>query len=78
MITSAESLFRFWKNKTFSQKWVERGVSVRIMAPITSKNFKAAKQLSQFIEVRHIPPSYLETTIVDRKHLFQFKESLFR
>jgi sugar-specific transcriptional regulator TrmB len=74
IMTSPESLFSLSKNKTYSQKWVERGVSVKIMAPITSKNLKAAKQLSQFIEVKHVPQSYLETTIVDGKHLFQFKQ----
>ena len=73
MITSSESLPAFWKNKTFSQKLLERGVSVRIMVPITIKNYKVAKQLTKFVEIRHIPPSYLETTVVDRKHLFQFK-----
>jgi len=75
MMTSAESLFRFWKNKTFTKKWAERGVSAKIMAPITTENFEAAKQLSQFIEVRHVPQSYLETTIVDGKHLFQFRKT---
>jgi sugar-specific transcriptional regulator TrmB len=75
MMTSPESLFNLWKNKNYSQKWVERGVSLKIMAPLSSKNFKAIRQLSQFIEVRHVPQSYLETTIVDGKHLFQFKES---
>jgi sugar-specific transcriptional regulator TrmB len=73
MITSSESLPAFWKNKTFSQKLLERGVSVRIMVPITIKNFRVAKQLTKFVEVRHIPPSYLETTVVDGEHLFQFK-----
>jgi sugar-specific transcriptional regulator TrmB len=73
MITSQENLVRFWKNKTFNQKWSERGVSVKIMAPITSKNFNIVKQMSKSIEVRHVPPTYLETTIVDGKHLFQFK-----
>jgi sugar-specific transcriptional regulator TrmB len=74
MMTSAENLFRFWKNKTYTKEWMKRDVSVRIMAPITSENFEAAKELSQFIEVRHVPRSYLETTIVDRRHLFYFKE----
>ena len=43
------------------------------MAPIISENFEAAKQLSKICEVRHAPLNYLGTTIVDGKHLFQFK-----
>lgn len=74
MITSPESLFRLWKNKTLSQKWSERVISIKILVPVTSKNFEAVKQLSQFIEIRHVPQSYIETTIVDGKQLFQFKE----
>jgi HTH-type transcriptional regulator, sugar sensing transcriptional regulator len=74
MITSSENLISFWKNKTFSQKWLERSVCVKIMAPITTKNFEYSKQLSQFIKIRHVSPSYIETTIVDGKHLFEFKE----
>jgi hypothetical protein len=34
---------------------------------------EAAQQLSKLCEVRHIPPGHLGTTIVDGKHLFQFK-----
>ena len=35
-----------------------------------------AKQLSKYCEVRHVASTYLGTTIVDCKHLFQLKESL--
>ena len=73
MLTSSENLINLWKNKTLCEKWSKQDISVKIMAPLTSKNKEAAKQLSQFIEVRHYPVSYLETTIIDRKHLFQFK-----
>jgi hypothetical protein len=43
------------------------------MAPIVRENLKAAKQLSKICTVRHAPMNYLGTTIVDGKHLFQFK-----
>jgi sugar-specific transcriptional regulator TrmB len=74
MITAPENLIRFWSDKTFSQKLIERGISIKIMAPLTTMNFESAKQLSQYFKIKHVPPSYLETTIVDEKHLFQFKE----
>jgi len=54
---------------------LERGVKVRMMAPIVNENLKAAIDLSEFLEVRHVPASYLVTTVVDSQHLFQFKNS---
>ena len=42
------------------------------MSPITNQNLKAAEELSKVCEVRHVPLSYLKTTIVDGKYLFQF------
>jgi len=51
---------------------VERRVSVRIMVPITNQNLKAAQQLSECCEVRHVPTGYLGATMIDGKHLFQF------
>ena len=45
------------------------------MAPIISENFDIAKQLSKHFEVRHAPVSYMKTTIVDGKRLFQDKVS---
>jgi sugar-specific transcriptional regulator TrmB len=74
MMTSSEGLIRSWKNMPLLKEWAERGVSTRIMAPITSENLQAAQELSKFCVVRHVPTSYLGTTIVDGKHLFQFKE----
>jgi sugar-specific transcriptional regulator TrmB len=74
MMTSAEGLIKSWKNMPLLKEWAERGVSTRIMAPITSENLQAAQELSKFCVVRHVPTSYLGTTIVDGKHLFQFKE----
>lgn len=45
------------------------------MAPITSENLKAAYTSPKFCEVKHVPPSDLNSTIVDGQHLFQFKIS---
>lgn len=73
MITSARNLISFWKSKPPLKEWANRGVSVRIMAPITKDNFEAAEQLSKFCEVKHIPSNQVATTVVDGKHLFHFK-----
>jgi len=73
MVTSAEGIIAYWKKMAMLKEWAQKGISIRIMAPITSENLKAAKGLSKCGEIRHVSASYLETTIVDGKHLFQFK-----
>jgi sugar-specific transcriptional regulator TrmB len=74
MMTSPEGLLESWKNLGQLKEWAGKGVSVRIMAPVISKNLQAAQALSNYCAVRHVPLGYLETTIVDGKHLFQFEE----
>ena len=73
IMTSWKGLVEFWKNMSQLNEWTEKGVTVKIMAPIVSENVEAAKQLSRLCSVRHVPPNYKQTTIIDGKHLFQFK-----
>jgi sugar-specific transcriptional regulator TrmB len=73
MVTSSNGLLACWKNKGSLRDWIQKGVSVRIMAPITNENLEGAQQLLKICEVKHIPMGYLGTTIVDGQHLFQFK-----
>jgi sugar-specific transcriptional regulator TrmB len=73
MMTSSNGLLACCKNMASLIDWIQKGVSIRIMAPITNENLEAARQLLKICEVKHIPIGYLGTTIVDRKHLFQFK-----
>ena len=75
MMTSTEGLNRFWKNKGLLSECKRRGVSIKIMAPIISKNLKEVQDLSEYCEIRHVASSYLETTLVDEKHLFQFENN---
>jgi hypothetical protein len=75
MITSDLGLFECWKDRNKVVEWVQRGVSVKIMAPVTSENLEIAHQLSKICEVKHVPADYVGTTIVDGQHLFQFKTS---
>jgi len=73
MMTSSKGLIEIWKQMPLVEKWRHNGVSVKIMAPIVHENFEAAEQLLRICEVKHAPVNYLGTTVVDGKHLFQFK-----
>jgi sugar-specific transcriptional regulator TrmB len=73
MMITSENLIDLWKNKTISEKLLEKNLSIKIMAPLTTMNLEVVKQLSKDIEVRHVPESLLETVVIDGKHLFQFK-----
>jgi sugar-specific transcriptional regulator TrmB len=74
LVTSSAALTQLCKAK-FLDDCHEKGVLVRIMAPITSQNLTAAQEISRYYEVRHVPAEYIGTTIVDGEHLFQFKNS---
>ncbi len=73
LLTSSQGLIEFSKSMSQLENWYKRGVSVKIMAPVVKENFDAAERLSKFSAVRHVPIHYWGTTIVDGKHLFQFK-----
>ena len=73
LLTSSRGLIAAWKDPILLRDWAQKGVSVRIMAPITSENLETAQQLLKCCKIRHVPTGYLGTTIVDGEHLFQFK-----
>jgi sugar-specific transcriptional regulator TrmB len=73
ILTSGKSLIASAESVALFKKWVENGVAVKIMTPVTSKNLKTANQLLEICEVRQVPTGYMETMLVDGKHLFQFK-----
>ncbi len=75
-LTSAKGLMEQSEKAALIREWANRGVAVKIMAPITSENLDAALQLSRYCAVRHASASHLGTTIIDGQHLFQFKTSL--
>jgi sugar-specific transcriptional regulator TrmB len=76
VLTSSNGLVSLWENSVLKEVWRKRGISVKIMAPITTVNLKAALQLSEYCPVRHVPSGYIETTVVDKKHVFQFNPTL--
>ena len=73
VMTSSTGLLEFWRNKHLVTDCTNKGVSVRIMAPITGENLGAAQNLRKFCEVKHVALSYLGTAVIDGQHLFQFK-----
>jgi sugar-specific transcriptional regulator TrmB len=73
MVTSSKGLLAYWKQASLLKKLVDRGVSIEIMAPVSKENLKEALQLCEFCKVRHVPRDYMKTTIIDGKHLFQFR-----
>ena len=70
-ITSSKGLVELSKDLLQINDWPEKGVTVKIMAPITDENIEAANNLSSFCLVKHVPPNYIQTIIIDGKHLFQ-------
>lgn len=73
IMTSSTGVINAWRNEKLLEKRREKGVSVKILAPITSENLRAARELSKFSAVKHVPACYSRVTIFDGKHLFQFK-----
>jgi len=76
IVTSSKCLFTYWKSAPLLKALIKNGVHIKIMAPITTENLKTALELSKFCNVRHVPRNYLKTTIIDGKHLFQFRIQL--
>ena len=74
ILTSSEGLIKLSKEIAKFKKYSNRNVVIKIMAPITEKNLEASQKLLKVSTVKHVPISYLETTIIDNKHLFQFKQ----
>jgi len=74
IMTSSKGLIDFWKNVPQPNEFLEREIAIKIMAPIINENMEAAQQLAKFCSVRHVPPNYVPTTIIDEKYLFQFKK----
>ncbi len=73
IMIGSEDLIRSSKSMIFLDGRTKRNASAKIMAPITTKNWAIAQQLSKYCEVKHIPTGYLNTTVVDGKHVFQFR-----
>ncbi len=71
--TSSDGLNDFWENMPSLKELTQKGVSLKIMAPLVSDDWQAAQDLGKYGIIKHVQPGYLETTVIDEKHLFQFK-----
>jgi sugar-specific transcriptional regulator TrmB len=73
IVTSSKGLLTYWNQLSALKELRGKGVLIEIMAPISKGNLKEALQLSEFCQIRHVPRDYMKTSIIDGKHLFQFK-----
>ena len=72
-MVSSKALMLHLQSRDLIKKLTEKGVPVKIMAPITIGNCQTAQEQSNYCLVKHVSEGYLETMVVDGKHLFQFK-----
>jgi predicted DNA-binding transcriptional regulator len=72
-MTSPQGIIDLWKKMKLLGDLTQKGVSIKIMAPITVKNWEAVQQLSKWCEIRHIPERRSKTILVDGTHLFHFR-----
>jgi len=75
LVSSSTGINKF-KDTDPYQKYADKGVKIRIMAPIDLDNLEAAQRLSKLYEIKHISISYLTMMMADSKHLFIFKAPL--
>ena len=73
--TSSKGLIELSKDLKQINNWSKKGVEVKIMAPIIDENIEVANNLSNSCSVKHVHPNYIQTIIIDGKHLFQFTTS---
>lgn len=70
VVTTAEGLNRKMEALMPAfEKAKKRGVSVKIAAPITPENYKVAKELAKYADVRGLNKPHGRFTIVDEKQL---------
>ena len=72
IVTSPNRLKGLVSHISNLNKWCKNGVSIKIMAPITTENLESAANLFDCCEIKHIPIGYSEMTIIDNQELFQF------
>jgi len=71
VITMSQNINRLVENDPL-RRYLEKGLSFRIMAPIDLDNLDAARNLSAYYRIKHVPISYLSMMITGGA-LFMFK-----
>ena len=74
MLTTSNGLTDLWRNLKKLEDCTKKGLVLKIMAPITGKNFSVAKQIAEVCPVRHVPEGHMRLTLVDGNHLFRFAQ----
>lgn len=74
ILTTSKGILTLKEENRLPKKNAQTNLSVKIMFQITRENLEVARELSKSYIVRHISSAYPETTIVDDKHSFQFRE----
>jgi hypothetical protein len=72
IVTSSKGLVELEKKIDLVKSLSEKGISIKIMAPITYENLDSLQILLNHCQIRHTPVGYIETTIIDDSTLFQF------
>ncbi len=70
IVTTAEGLNRKMESLMPAiERAKKRGVSVKVAAPITNENYKVARELAKFAEVRSLPKPHGRFAVIDDKQL---------
>ena len=72
VITSSQSINRLAEDDPLI-KYFKTDLKIRLMASIDLDNLEPAQKLAAHYEVKHVPISYLTMMLIDKKHLFMFK-----
>jgi len=72
VITSSQSINRLAEDDPLI-KYFKSDLKIRLTASIDLDNLEPAQKLATHYEVKHVPISYLTMMLIDKKHLFMFK-----
>ena len=73
VMTSSDGLIESQKRIALLKEASKKGVSVKVLAPITKEILQAAQDLSKCCSIKNAPIGDLEITVVDEKQLIQSK-----
>ena len=76
ILTSSSGLIEIGTKSDLLKDCLKKGIHLKLMAPITTENSETAYEILKHFEVRHVPVTYLKTTIIDEKHLFQNRATI--
>jgi len=73
MLISSEGLLHISKRIALLRELSGKGVSLKIMTPVTSENWQTIQELSRYCSIKHAPASPRDSTVIDGKQLIQSK-----